>query len=434
MTEYQCYGYTKNEYKLFYKYAIRYLLMFSFLYCCMYCTRTNLTNVAPVIIKDMGWTKAQFGLLSSVMFWAYGIGQLVNGRLCEEFGPRMFLIVSAVISVVANLAFGFQNSLLWMAVIWGINGYVQSMSWPAGMSLLTKWWPGDRRGFASGFALSLSGLGQVITTLSIVLGLLWLEDWGWRSAFVVPAIFPLAMVIIFVLYAKSEPSSIGLKDYVENNPFKAEQEIKIKKFYENKSKIYPYLILLANKKFLVWVFVAFLQGLIRYGLVSWIPLYYVENFGVKVTSGLLQSLALPVGMGLGTLIVPWMTDKYSPNNRLAAAVFSGVVAASCIVCFAFLDPRNFWEMVIVEILLFVAGFAIYSVTGCLWAFSVDVGGRMFAGTSAGILNFSQYVGAATQSVLYGFLIDKIGWNMIFTSVAGFCLLVAFVGFLSCREK
>lgn len=428
------YGYTEDEYELFYKYALRYLLLFSLLYCCMYCTRTNLANVAPVIIKDMGWTKAQFGWLSSVMFWTYGLGQLVNGRLCEEFGPMLFLIVSAIISVLANLVFSFQNSLLWMIVIWGVNGYVQSMSWPAGMSLLTKWWPGDKRGFASGFALALSGLGQVITTLSIVLGLLWLEDLGWRSAFIVPVFFPLVMVAIFFVYAKAEPSCIGLKDYVEDNKEKSEQEDRIREFKKGRSSIYPYIFLLTNKKFLVWVFVACLQGLIRYGLVSWIPLYYVENFGVKVTSGLLQSLALPIGMGLGTFIIPWMTDKYSPNNRLAASVFSGVIAAMCVVGFAFLDPRNFWEMVAIEILLFVGGFAIYSVTGCLWAFAVDAGGRLLAGTSAGILNFFQYVGAALQAVLYGYLIDRIGWHMIFVSVAGFCLIVAFVGFLSRREQ
>lgn len=424
------YGYTRQEYKVFKKYAIRYLILFSLLYCCLYCTRNNLSAVSAVLISDLNWSKADLGIVTSIYFWTYGIGQLINGRLSEVTGPKRFLLISSIVTTALNLIFAFQRNLFLMAVIWGINGYAQSMAWPAGMSMLSKWWPGNKRGFATGFALAMSGLGQVITTLSVVMGLSLLPQMTWRSAFIIPTIFPLIMCIIFAIFCKAYPASVGLNDYIEENEKKAKKEAEHKAILESKGILYPYITMIKNKKFRVWIFVAFLQGLIRYGLVSWIPLYYVEKFGVDVTSGLLQSLALPVGMGIGTLVVPWLTDTYCPNNRISAASVSGIIATISVGLFAFLNPTIVWQMIIIELLLFIAGFAIYAVTGCVWAFSTDIGGRMFSGTAAGILNFSQYMGAAIQAILYGFLLDTFGWNLIFISVCFFNIIISIIGIVN----
>lgn len=428
------YGYTRNEYKLFKKYALRYLILFSLLYCCLYCTRNNLSAVSAVLISDLNWSKADLGIITGIYFWTYGFGQLINGRLSELAGPKRFLLVSSVASIVLNLLFAYQRNLFFMAIIWGINGYVQAMAWPAGMSMLSKWWPGNKRGFATGFALAMSGLGQVITTLSVVIGLSLLPQLQWRSAFIIPTAFPLVMCIIFMIFCKAYPSDIGLNDYIEENEKKARKEAEHKAILESKGTLYPYITMLKNKKFRIWIFVAFLQGLIRYGLVSWIPLYYVEKFGVDVTSGLLQSLALPMGMAIGTLVVPWLTDTFCPDNRIEAASISGIIATLSIGAFAFLNPTIIWQMIIIELLLFVAGFAIYAVTGCVWAFSTDIGGRMFSGTAAGILNFSQYMGAAIQAILYGFLLDTFGWNLIFVTVCLFNVIISVIGIMNKYKK
>lgn len=50
---------------------------------------------------------------------------------------------------------------------WGINGYVQSMLWSPGMALIANWWPGSKRGFATGFANAFSGLGSVVTAFVV---------------------------------------------------------------------------------------------------------------------------------------------------------------------------------------------------------------------------------------------------------------------------
>lgn len=419
------YGYTPAEYKKFKFNSWLYLLLFSLLYCAHYCSRLNISNVTA-------FSESELGVMTSTLFWCYGIGHLINGRLGEIVGIRRFIILSVLLSIIANIVMGFQNSIPVMAIIWGVNGFVQSMAWSPGVSSLTAWWPGDKRGFATGFANAFSGFGEVAAKLMVVLGFMLFPALQWRSAFFVPVAFPALMLIIYIIFAKEGPKSVGLKDYEEEDAYKAEKETEMAAIVKEKGALYPYLHLIKNKLFLVWVFVVFASGLARYGLATWIPKYLTTR-GMEATSSILTSIVLPIGMGIGTFIIPTLTDKFCPNNRLLAAVVSGLGAAVCIVGFMFLEPTGF-QLVLMMVLLFFAGFFIYAINGVVWTFAADVGGRVFSSTAAGVLDFAAYMGAAIQSMLFGFILGDGNWNVLFISVAAFCFLIAVVSFVCSRNK
>lgn len=425
------YGYNKTEYKSFTANAWCYLLLFSLLYCAHYCTRLNIGN-AQVYMTE--FSSEDIGILSSVLFWTYGIGHLVNGRLGEIVGVRKFIVLSVVLSVICNFLMGFQTSIVAMAIIWGLNGLFQSMAWSPGISSLTAWWPGDKRGFATGFANAFSGFGQVVATLMVALGFVLLPKLGWRSAFFVPAAFPILMLVIYCIFAKSGPKEIGLKDYEEEDENKAAHEDEMTVIVKEKGKLFPYFHLLSKPIFLVWIFVVFASGIARYGLVTWIPKYLNETTELGATVSLLTSTILPIGMGIGTLVVPTLTDKFCPNNRLWASVFSGLISAACVIGVAFLDPNNAFQFALMLVCLFFAGFFIYAINGTVWAYAADVGGRVFTSTASGILDFAAYMGAAIQAAVYGFILGDDNWNAVFVSVAVFCLLIAFVSFVSSFKK
>lgn len=421
------FGYTTEEYGRFRRHAWRYLMLFSVLYCFLYCTRLNLSNAGAVMMKSLGWSKADFGVLTGALFWTYGIGQFVNGRLSEIVGPARFVVASVVLSVAANILFSFQSSLVLMAVLWGLNGYFQSMAWTPGVAILTKWWPGPTRGFATGLAHAFSGFGQVAAILSVAFAFWAFPGLGWRSAFLVSAAFPAVALVVYLVWARTSPTQVGLSEYVEDDPVRVKVEEEMRALVAQRGKLYPYRYVLSNRQFMVWVVIAFITGLARYGLVTWVPLYFVDRFDISVTSGLMGALSLPVGMGIGTLVVPWLTDKWCPNNRLPAVIASALVGAAAIGGFLLLDPTVAWQMAVVQGLLFVAGFCIYAINGTAWAYATDIGGRVFSATSSGVLNFSAYMGAAAQSFVYGLLLDKIGWMSVFASLAVLCALMATLG-------
>lgn len=423
------YGYDETQYKKFMSGAWWYLILFSLLYCAHYCTRLNIGN-AQVYMTE--FSSENIGLLSSVLFWSYGVGHLINGRLAEVFGVRRFIILSVIMSVVCNVLMGFQNAIVPMAIIWGFNGFFQSMAWSPGVSSLTAWWPRDKCGFATGFANAFSGFGQVIATLMVALGFVLLPKFGWRSAFFVPAILPILMLVFYWIFAKAGPREIGLPDYKEDE-IKTGNEDEMAKIVKEKGILYPYFHLLKNPVFLVFVFVIFAAGVARYGLVTWIPKYLNETTNLGEVVSLLTSTILPIGMGIGTFIIPTLTDKFCPNNRLWAGVVSGFVAALCVAGVVFLNPNNSFQFALMLICLFFAGFFIYSINGIVWAYAADVGGRIFSSTASGILDFSAYMGAAIQAMVYGFILGDGNWNAVFISVSVFCLLIAFVSLVAASK-
>lgn len=427
-------GYSAVEYRKFKKYAWIYLLMFSLLYCFLYCSRLNISSATPYLI-EAGWSESTIGILTGTLFWTYGIGQLVNGRLSELVGPSKFIIGAVVLSATANFLIAMQDvtSVVLLAIIWGANGFFQSMGWTPGLAVLAKWWPGKRRGFATGFANAFSGFGQVAASCAVIAAYAWAPQWGWKAAFIVPPLFSLVILLVYVLLVKSTPAQAGLPDYREEDNRKTEEELQMQQIVESKGILYPYKYIASNRTFLIWMVIAFCAGLARYGLSTWIPLYFSQQ-GLSAVSSVASSMILPIGMGIGTLVVPWLTDRFCPQERLPAAIISAVVAAVTTVAIFLLDPSGTMQLILIEIMLFIAGFSIYAINGIIFTYAADIGGRVFSGTCSGVLNFAAYLGAAVQSVVYGFVLDNGGWGVVFTSIAAFDMLIAVLGIIGGKRK
>lgn len=422
-------GYTADEYRKFKKYAWLYLIMFSLLYCSLYCTRLNISSATPYLV-EYGWTESTIGILTGTLFWTYGIGQLVSGRLSEMFGPSRFIVAAVVLSAGTNFLVATQNvdSVIILAIIWGANGFFQSMGWTPGLAAMTKWWPVKSRGFATGFLNAFSGFGQVAAYLAVLLAFLCFPQLGWKAGFIVPACIPLLVLTVYLLCAKTSPAQAGLRDYVEDDAAKTGEEEKMREIVATKGALYPYKYVLSNKSFLIWLVIAFGTGLARYGLSTWVPLYFNQQ-GLSAAASVASSVILPVGMGIGTLVVPWLTDRFCSENRLPAAIISAVIGAVTTIVVYLLDATTVSQLIIVEVMLFISGFCIYAINGILFAYATDIGGRVFSGTCSGILNFSAYLGAAVQSLVYGFILNNGGWGVVFVSIAVFNILIAILGVL-----
>lgn len=427
-------GYSAAEYRRFNTGAWIYLLTFSVLYCFFYCARLNISSATPYLM-EYGWSEATIGIMTGTLFWTYGIGQLISGRLSELIGPARMIVAAVVLSAAANFLVATQemDAVLTLAIIWGANGLFQSLGWTPGIAALTQWWPGKKRGFAVGFANAFSGFGQAAAYLAILVAYTWFPQLEWRAGFVIPPLFPLALLVLYLLFVKTTPQKAGLRDYEEKDQEKNAAEQQMQEVVASKGVLYPYKYLLSNKKFLIWIIIAFSSGLARYGLSSWIPLYFTEQ-GLSAIDSVASSVILPIGMGVGTLVVPWLTDRLCPHNRMPAAIASAIVGAITTMAIFFLDATQFPQMILTEVLLFIAGFCIYAINGIIFTYATDVGGRVFSGTCSGILNFSAYLGAAVQAVVYGFVLESSGWAIVFVSIAAFNVIIAVLGMIGSKKK
>ena len=414
-------GYTEKQYKVFKLNAWVVLLAFSILYCFLYCGRQNLSFAMPAMMKEEGWTALQLGILTSVQFWTYAFGHLINGRLGEIVGVNRLIVIGMVLSAAMNLLIGFQSSLFIITVLWGINGYVQSMLWSPGMALLANWWPSNKRGFATGFANAFSGLGSVVTAFAVSFSYVLLPNNGWRSAFIGSAIVMLAVAAIYPFFAKEKPSRIGLPEYVDPNQAVESNDNELQEVIEKKGKLYPYIHLLKQWRFDLWMVIIACSSIARYGLLTWIPTYFTEVHHLDIENGIIGSIICPLGMAAGALVIPWLSDRIWSQNRLPWVIISSAGAALTV--FGFM---NAGAGILASVLLFFAGFFIYGINSLVWVFATDVGGRIFAGTAAGVLDCAAYIGASVQAIFFGSVLTKSGnWNLVFACIVG--VLVVMIG-------
>jgi len=413
------FGFTDEQYKKFVTYGWITLLAFSILYAFIYNGRLNMGLALPMMEKTFGWNKAQAGVLASVLFWAYGFGHLFNGRLSEIFGVKKFITAGVLLSVAVNLIISFQTTLIAIAILWALNGYFQSMAWSPGMALLARWWPSKDRGFATGFANGFSGVAQVVVWFSVLASVAWAPQWGWAAAFRIPLVTMVIVAVLFAVIAKGSPKDVGLKDYEEaNQEAKVLEDQRLKELRE-KGKLYPYLALFKDWRFVMWCFIVAISSIARYGLLTWIPTYYVEVLNMKVKTGIFASVVLPIGMAIGTFLVPWWTDKFSKGNRLPAVIICSIVSALSVFIFPFVS-----NLVLAAIGLFIAGFFVYAINGVVWAYSTDVGTRAFSGTAAGVLDWAAYMGAAVQAIIFGGILNATkNWYIVFFSISAICVIM-----------
>lgn len=406
----------KSNYKKFKEYAWKMLLSFGFIYLFLYNGRQNINLLMTQMAEEFSTTTAVIGAISSSLFWCYAFGQLINGRLGSYFGYKKFMIVGIIMSTIMNIIISFQNSILVISILWGLNGYFQSMVWASGIGVLNRWWPKEKRGFATGIATAFSGLAQIVTYLSVSLCIELVPELGWRAGFRFQMIPILFMLIPFWLLFKEKPEDVELK------PIGVEKNESTNNFF------LPYKKLFAKPKMILFCFISSIAGIGRYGLLTWIPTYFMESMGLSITEGIFSSILLPIGQAVAMFVFPFLTDKLFKGKREPMLVLSAIVTFFIMITFPFIHSQN-----LASIVLFVAG--IFSmITGVIWSVAGDIGGREYSSTAVGILDWSVYMGAAIQAFVFGLVKDIFGWSAIFITIGCLYIIILVMTIASSKIK
>ena len=388
------------------QYAWLVLLSFGFMYLFFYNGRQNINLVMSQMAEELGSTTAALGIVSSALFWCYAFGQLLNGRLGALFGYKRFMMVGVVASAVLNVAISFQHSVTVIAVLWGLNGFFQSMVWSNGLGVVNTWWPREKRGFATGLTTFFSGMAQVTTYLSVLLCLHLNPEWGWRAAFRFPMIPLLLSLVAFALFFKNSPRDARLDEKEDETAVDAE----LQKTVAEHGVLYPYKLLFSEPKVILFCLISAIAGVGRYGLLTWVPTYFVEELGLTIKDGIFSSILLPFGQACAMFVFPIITDKVLGGKREPMLIIASLVTFGGMMAFPFINNQT-----AASLMLFLLGvFAM--VTGVIWTIAGDIGGKALSSTVVGVFDWAVYMGAAVQASLFGFVKDAFGWPAVFVII------------------
>ncbi len=387
-------------------------------YSSFYLLRVNISVAVPEIMKTFALSRTEMGLVMSSQFLLYAVGQFVNGQLGDRIDARRFVAVGLLTSAALNVLFGFSAGVLtWMVVLWGLNGYFQSMGWGPTVKTMANWFPVGRRNLIAGRLATSYILGGAISWL--VAGTI-LARSSWQHVFWWPALLTAGLAVHWFVRARSAPEVVAL-------PSVEEQECGLDSGGLAPANGYIGLqatlrLTLANPH--VWAAACGLFGLniVRYGFMDWAPTFFVETFGETSSVAALYATAFPLAGAAGALAAGWACERVGSRSQTQVGMV--MLLALALTCWAF--PRistagswaSFAALLAVGFLTFGPHMLIVT------ALPPVLVTRQASSSVTGFIDAVGYGGAALTGGVSGMLIDTLSWSAAFYFWVGGALLAA----------
>ncbi|MBM4256151.1 MAG: MFS transporter [Deltaproteobacteria bacterium] len=239
-----------------------------------YIDRVNISVAAPVIMKETGWDKAQFGLVFSAFLVGYALLQIPGGMIADRWGGRKVLAIAFCgFSLFTALTPLGESTFVLLMLMRFFVGAFESVTIPALTSLNSRWIP--RAEFARAQTLSLSGLtiGQMIAyplTTWIIL------HWSWQVVFYVNAVLGFIWAFAWLRYATDTPEthphiSAEEREYITSQlPPKPATPLPVRAVFTSPS------LLMVSLSYMCFAYMGWM-------FLFWFPDYLVEGRGFSMT-------------------------------------------------------------------------------------------------------------------------------------------------------
>ena len=373
-------------------------------YSLYYVCRMSLSVVKQPLIDSGALTAGQLGIIGSALFFVYAVGKFMNGFIADYCNIRRFMATGLIISAVVNLLMGSMGLLystiglstmllfLAFAVLWGINGWMQSMGSPPGIINLSRWFPLSKRGTYYSIFSATPYLGEFLSF--IITGVV-VSALGWEYGFIFSAAGGFAGAAVILIFMSDTPESKGLPPVQVLSGEKIRKvdtmpTVQVQKFVLRHPGIW---IIAASSAF---VYIA------KYAVAGWGVLFLqkAKDFSLENAT---QIIAFSAAFGVvGTVLAGWLSDKVFKGDRVKPAILSGMLSFIALDLFLFTEGSYIVNILYVALFSLATG-VLYCIVAGLMA--VDIVPRKATGAALGIVGISSYVAAGIQDIASGYLIQ-----------------------------
>lgn len=370
-----------------------------------YFDRIMITSMRDPIVKEFTLSDAQFGLLTSVFLWSYGILSPFGGFLADKYSRKKVIVFSVSVWSAVTLWTGFTSSFEEMLVSRLFMGLSEACYIPAALALITDYHKGKTRSLATGLhmsglyaGLALGGLGGYIA-----------EIWGWRYGFHVFGIFGILYSIVLLYY---------LKDVRHETTENEVEEVK----KESISLLGSVKILFKEPSFLVLLFYFSVLGTANWLVYGWLPTFLKEHFHLKLgEAGISATGYIQIGSFVGVILGGYFADKWFLKNK-RSRVFMIIIGFTVGAPFLFLMSST-TVFAIAIIAMFFFGIARGINDANLMPVLRQIADSRYIATGYGFLNFLSTIIGGLMVYVGGALKDaKVDLSIVYQVSAVLMLL------------
>lgn len=395
-------------------------------YTLAYFGRYSYTSNGIPIQKFYEVSKEEFSLATTFFFFAYGVGQIINGILCRRYNMRFMIFGALIISAVINLSVFSGIPFYLIKYLWLLNGLCQSVLWASLLRILSCYIDKKRMKTAILFMSTTVSIGTfVIYGISALFNLF---D-GFKYVFLFAFAFVTAVALIWVLFYSKLTDNARL----ENESIIKAAEEKVAEDCKDLSadrgtsasgKVFNVFLLII----ILFCVYAIAINFAKDGLTTWIPQILNEQYALSDSLSIILTLVLPVFGIAGALAAVFLNKFIKEYSDILGIFFA--IAAACVLGIIFLFKTDYWYLTLVLfglISLFMHG-ANNVVTSM---FPLSLGRKHNAGLVGGLLNGACYVGSTLSQYIIAIIATAGGWGSVMNVLMYFCAVLAVLSLAVC---
>ncbi len=375
-----------------------------------YLDRILITTMRDPIVAEFTLSDAQFGLLTSVFLWSYGLLSPFGGYLADRYSRRNVIIFSVAVWSLATAWTGYVTSFEELVAARIVMGISEAFYIPAGLALITDYHRGKTQSLATGIhfsglyaGLALGGVGGYIAEL-----------WGWRFGFHLFGFFGCfyALLLLFVLRDR--------KDATVPGPAQAAGPEA-----DTGSRIAfgaVFRSLLGERSYRILLFYFVVLGIANWLVYAWLPTFLKDQFNLGLgQAGLSATLYPQIGSFIGVLLGGIWADRWSrsnPRGRLFVIIAGFTVGAPALILMSWTGVL-FIALAVLVLFGIARGFS----DANLMPIVRQVADSRYAATAYGLLNFLSTIAGGLMVYAGGALKDAdINLAIVYMVAAGLLLV------------
>lgn len=410
-------------------------------YALFYFVRKNFSLAMPGLEADLGISKTSLGIFLTLNGVVYGISRFVNGVLADRMNARWYMSIGLALCALSNFAFGFgedvsywltgehdgtqftNTMILFMGIMWVVNGMLQGTGFPPCARLLTHWIPPTELATKmSWWNTSHSiGAGLVVILCGYIMGNMGTgaaHTGAWRWCFWIPAGISFVGAIALALLLRDTPTSVGLPE-LEGTESGGKSGAEVAKGPEYRAFLRKHVF--GNP--LIWIlgFANFFVYVVRFSVLDWGPSLLSQSKGVSMEhAGWLVAMFEIAGI-VGMVFAGWATDRWLKGRAHRTCVFC--MAGAALFVFLFWRLPSDAPVWLLFATLCAAGFCIYGPQALIGIAAANQATKHAAATANGLTGLFGYASTLVSGVGLGYVAQHYGWNLAYVGI----LVMALVG-------
>lgn len=387
-------------------------------YVVWYMDRTNISIAGVPMMKEFGWTAADFGMVQSAFFIGYALTQIPGGWAADRWGGSKVILLGTIWWSVFVFLTPFAATLTMMCAVRSVMGLGEGVNAPTHTSLTARWMPKREAGMAQAVYYIGMPVGIMIAMPSTV----WLtQRWGWQASFYVFAFVGVAWCAAWLWYGRDRP---------EQHPDMTQAELKMIRADQDPPEIMDrptkWSTVLSNSA--VWGLTTsyFFHNYLWYLYMSWLPGYFVMARGFSLLkSGLFTTIPYLVAcctMPLGGWLSDALTRKYGATVGRRVPIVIGLGGCGIFLVLGAHTPDAYTAITYISASM---GFLTLNY-GAFWSTPIDISSKD-GGVISGLMNTSGNIAGIFAPTITGLLVTY--YNNKFENAMYFGAALALVGIL-----